>query len=167
MSNPHDTLCRLAQIRAVELGNFNPNHVPAGSPEGGEFDTSANGDTRILDAAVSKIQTPNPLKFEITGKPSNSKGWSRYSAQSDHDQSPVVTSNTGNKFISSDKEASVLPGHKFTITHQVMLKEGKYNKETVYTKHTQMIADPNHTEEIEFKPGSQGLKIKIHGARKA
>jgi hypothetical protein len=105
------------------------------------------------------------VKFSLTDKPSNSKGWARYSvAQGDR---KVIESNTGNMWVSSSKEGQAEAGSEIVLTAQVMLREGKYNKETVYPEVTKLIVEDGATAEISFRPGSQGIMIKIEGARRA
>lgn len=71
MSNPHDTLCRLAQIRASEIANSNPNHIPAGSSDGGQF---ASGSTPGYKASMKgKNLTVSTPKGDIDLGPAHLK----------------------------------------------------------------------------------------------
>lgn len=102
------------------------------------------------------------IQIEILSKPSNSKGWARYAAQQNGTR--IIESRTGNQWVGADHEGDAATGD-ILLTSQVMLREGKYNKETVYTREHKLVADEAATCEIEHKPGSQGLRLRITGAR--
>lgn len=63
------------------------------------------------------------VTFAVIQLPSRSKGWGRYKATVDG--KPVVTSTTGNEWISSTKVASVEVGTEIDVTLQINLTHGK------------------------------------------
>lgn len=101
----------------------------------------------------------------IEDQPSRSKGWSRYSLSSAH--GPVVRSRTGNAWVSADHAGEVAPGTALTLTAQVMLRVGKFprQREEVSKREYRLIAEPGSVAEIRYEPGSQGLWLRIDGAR--
>ncbi len=85
----------------------------------------------------------NPgMKFEIISQPSRSKGWARYEVSQGDDGVVVVST-------------------------QVALREGKLRRETVYAREFRLTPDEAETCELEHRPGSQGLLLRVTGAREA
>lgn len=109
----------------------------------------------------------NTIKFTLESKPSNSKGWGRYAVA--QGEKKIIESNTGNQWVSSNKEGLAEAGSEIEITAQVMLREGKGFRaaENVYMEKTMLIVEDGATAEISFRPGSQGVTIKVEGARRA
>ena len=108
------------------------------------------------------------IKFHIDSKPSNSKGWARYSAALE-DGTPVVQSRTGNHWVSADHRGEVKGGEIITLTMQVMLRVGQGNRrrEEITKVEHQLVARAGAECEVEHKPGSQGLRLQITGAEPA
>lgn len=109
----------------------------------------------------------NTVKFQLLDTPSRSKGWGRYSvSQSDR---KVIESTTGNHWVSSSKEGAAEAGSIIELTAQVMLRVGKgYTaREEIKSQIIRLIVEDGATHEIYFRPGSQGIRIGITGARLA
>jgi hypothetical protein len=107
------------------------------------------------------------INITITSAPSRSKGWGRFGASSGG--VPVITSSTGNPWVSAGHSAAVEEGAEVKLTLQVQLNIGKgFNarKETT-SKTVMLIAEDGAECEVEHKPGSQGLTLRITGARLA
>lgn len=120
------------------------------------------GSTEAAEKQNPKMTT---VKFTLNDKPSNSKGWGRYSvSQGDR---RVIESRTGNQWVSASHEGQAEAGSEIVLTAQVMLREGKYNKETIYSEVTKLVVAEGATAEIYYRPGSQGIRITVEGARRA
>lgn len=107
------------------------------------------------------------VAVSILDKPSNSKGWGRYAV--DQDGRKVVESRTGNQWVSANHAGDAQPGSQITLTMQVMLRvgnSGRQREEVSKEIHT-LIVEDGASCEIEFRPGSQGLRLAITGARQA
>lgn len=107
------------------------------------------------------------VKFHIMDKPSNSKGWGRYSVNQDGRK--IIQSNTGNEWVSSDKAGNAEVGTQIALKTQVMLRVGKNARarEEISTETFALIVEDGASCEIHFRPGSQGLKLAVTGARLA
>lgn len=107
------------------------------------------------------------VKFSILDTPSNSKGWARYAVGQDGRK--VIESNTGNEWVSSDKSGDAEQGSTITLRSQVMLRVGKGRtaREEIDTETFTLVIENGAECEIEHKPGSQGMRIAISGARLA
>lgn len=106
------------------------------------------------------------IEFSIRDKPSHSKGWGRYSANQDGRK--VIQARTGNEWVSADHSGEAEAGSQFTLTLQVMLRVGKGRtaREQISVEKHVLIVEDGATCEINFAPGSQGLRLAIAGARK-
>lgn len=100
------------------------------------------------------------IKIEIISQPSRSKGWSRYSLK--QGATRIIESRTGNEWVSADHEGQA--EGDATLTMQVCLREGRNNKETVYPKTVTLRPADGTVSEIEHRPGSQGMRLRITGA---
>jgi hypothetical protein len=104
------------------------------------------------------------VQLQLIDKPSNSKGWGRYSVRSG--DAYVVRSRTGNEWVSASHDTGDLdPGAEFILTCQIMNKVGKFKKEQIATETFHLIVEPGAECEIESRPMAQGMRIKVIGAR--
>lgn len=101
------------------------------------------------------------VAIQITEKPSNSKGWARYSVL--EGERRVIESKTGNQWVSANHAGEVADGTEITLTTEVMLRVG--GKPQVRAKSFSLIADTAATCKIEYIPGSQGVRLMVSGAR--
>lgn len=105
--------------------------------------------------------TTTPIRYEILDKPSNSKGWARYSA-------PGVQSRTGNEWVSAPHNGDICDnGTPFELRTQVQLRKARGGQHPLSTDTYRLVAMANECCEIEHRPGSQGLRLRIWGARLA
>ena len=105
------------------------------------------------------------MRIEILDTPSKSKGWGRYRVTSNG--APVVTSSTGNAWVSSSQVAALADGETLTVEMDVMLRVGKgyRSREERSQRTVTLIADAGETCTIDHRPGSQGIFLRFHGAR--
>lgn len=104
------------------------------------------------------------IKITITDKPSNSKGWGRYAASVDG--RPVLRSRTGNEWVSAGHTTDELPeGTVVTVRLQVMLRIGPRRREEITTAERRVVVAPGETCTLDLRPGSQGLYLRLEGAR--
>lgn len=102
------------------------------------------------------------IQFDLVNKPSNSKGWARFSATADG--RPVIMSRTGNQYVSASHAGEAEPGARIALTIQTMLRHGKGRtaREEIDTDKLALIAEPGATSEYR----DQYVHIAITGARK-
>lgn len=108
------------------------------------------------------------IKLEILDTPSRSKGWGRAALLNDDTGIPVIRSNTGNEWVSGTSYVGEAEdGSILRLRLQVQLNVGKgarSRKETSLDE-TILVAEAGAVAEIGHKPGSQGIKVRITGAR--
>ena len=108
------------------------------------------------------------ITFSILSTPRRSKGWARYAA-ANQNGCKIIQSTTGNEWVSSDKSCDAEQGSLIVIRVQVMLRVGKNRtaREEISTETHTLIAEDGAMCDIELRPGSQGVRIGIFGARPA
>jgi hypothetical protein len=114
----------------------------------------------------------NTVKIEILDNVSHSKGWGRYSVTDPSTDAPLITTSTGNRFCSGAAGAGTKQAEMqgpLLVTMQVMLRVGKgYTaREEIKTQKIALIAKDGEVVEVKCKPGSQGIALRITGARLA
>ena len=106
----------------------------------------------------------NKVNVTVLNKPSNSKGWGRFSLTNPNTGAAIQTSRTGNQWMSADMRAAEAEG-PMLLTIQVMLRVGRRSEVTKIE--IPLIAMEGETLEVEHRPGSQGMALRITGACKA
>lgn len=109
------------------------------------------------------------IRAEILTKPSSSKGWGRYRVEGANGQA-VMESRTGNPWLSANHSGDVEAGAEILIELDVELQVGKgggYARKERSQQRYRLIAEEGQTTDVEHRPGSQGIQVRIHGARQA
>lgn len=106
------------------------------------------------------------VEFHIADQPSRSKGWARYAASTSTGN--LITSRTGNSWVSADHSGEAADGTVIELTCEVELNTGKGRRarRERSSQQYQLVAEAGSSCEIEFRPGSQGLRLAITGARR-
>lgn len=104
------------------------------------------------------------VQFDLLDKPSNSKGWGRYSAWVDG--VAIVTSRTGNEWVSASHGGECAEGATIILKCQTMNRKKRGGEETA-TEEFRLIAAAGETCEIESRPMAQGIRLRVTGARLA
>lgn len=102
------------------------------------------------------------VSFLILNTPCKSKGWARYACSK-----AGIQSRTGNPFVYAEHEGKADPGTVLTVDIQVGLRVGKgaSSREEQSERTFTLVADDWGVCDIEYKPGSQGMKLRVVGAR--
>lgn len=145
------SLCKLVAIESVD-------------DSGERYEETLIGEPIMLNVKHLDCQQ---VWFEIASLPSTSKGWGRYAVwQDEHDGTHLVRSNSGNAWVSSPQTALVVVGSEFIVTLQCMLNVGKGSnrRREIKTVRFLMRVTPNAVTDLENKPGSQGISLRVRGA---
>lgn len=108
------------------------------------------------------------IRAEILTTPSRSKGWGRYRVEGAN--GPVMESRTGNQWLSANHSAEVEDGAAILIEMDVELSVGKgggYARKERSQRQVRLVAAEGESVEVEHRPGSQGIRVRLHGARLA
>lgn len=108
------------------------------------------------------------IRIAILGNLSHSKGWGRYRCQLAGVDGPagrVVKSSTGNEWVSAGHEGAVSEGARVVLTAQVQQVTGRMNKRETTSASWTLVAAPGESCEVEHRPGSQGIRLRVDGAR--
>lgn len=104
------------------------------------------------------------IRIEVLDQPSRSKGWARYAAA--YNGAAIVSTSTGNEWIGgTTKEGDAPEGETIEVTSQVQLMVGARRRKETNTETYRMIVAAGEVTEIYHRPGSQGQKLRITGAR--
>jgi hypothetical protein len=108
------------------------------------------------------------ITIEILSQPSKSKGWARYQVRR-ADGTPVVESNTGNPWVSAGHSGEAEDAAAMTLVMDVLLRVGKNRtaREERSQSEVELVAAAGETCEVEYRPGSQGIRLRVSGARRA
>jgi hypothetical protein len=104
------------------------------------------------------------VSIKISSKPSSSKGWGRYALALSSCQA-IVTSSSGNEWVSAPHAGEAAEGAELALKIQVMLKIGKTKRQEITTETHALVAAEGESCEVDLTPGSQGLRLSITGAR--
>lgn len=133
-----------------------------------EAELAKRAEARRLADAEDTASRANlvALRFELVSKPSNSKGWARYAASIAGDGGArVVASRTGNEWVSASHAGSAPAGVELDVRLQVMLRIGRSKQEQISTETYRLVAAEGASTDLELRPGSQGLRVRVEGAR--
>jgi hypothetical protein len=110
----------------------------------------------------------NTVKIELLSNVSHSKGWGRYSLVNPETKTPIQTSRNGNQWMSADMREVDAEG-PMLLTVQVMLRVGKGRtaREEIAKIEVPLVAVAGECVEIEHRPGSQGIVLRVTGACRA
>lgn len=107
------------------------------------------------------------ITVTLVSKPSNSKGWGRYSLSSDG--GAVVKSSTGNEWVSASHKGDANEGATLVLRCQVMNRVGKRKDEVIETEEFTLVAEAGASVTIDSRPEgiAQGMTVRVEGARLA
>lgn len=110
----------------------------------------------------------NAVTIEVLDSPSHSKGWGRFSLTDPATNRPIQTARSGNEWMSANMREVQAAG-PMLLTIQVMLRVGSGTRarQEISKVEIPLFAAPGEILEVQHKPGSQGMKLRINGACKA
>lgn len=102
--------------------------------------------------------SPVAVSFAVVSQPSRSKGWGRYRAPG-----VGVQSDTGNQWVSADHGGTADAGATFLCDLDVEVACGKGKRRETET--FSLVAEEGATALLRNIPGSQGMTVRVTGAR--
>lgn len=108
------------------------------------------------------------IGITIIDQPSRSKGWARYKV-TDAAGVPVMTSSTGNEWMSAPHGGEFEPGAVLTLVIECELITGKGRaaRRVRSAEAVALIVTDGAEDTVQYRPGSQGMTLRVTGARAA
>jgi len=105
------------------------------------------------------------IEFKLIDKPSNSKGWGRFSASVNG--AAIIQSRTGNEWVSANHSGESEDGAEIVLTCQIMNRIGKRKTEEITKQEYRLIVESGATADVDCRPTgvAQGMRIEVNGAR--
>jgi hypothetical protein len=114
--------------------------------------------------------TEQIVTFTIESTPSRSKGWARFTARVNG--ASVLATKSGTEYGSGregDTRVTVplAAGAVITLQCQValMVGTGHRRRQERYSETYRLVVGEGETADVEYRPGSQGLRLSVSGAR--
>jgi hypothetical protein len=133
-----------------------------------EDDAMHDCQVRVLSMREAVDLTAIPITFQFMAIPNRSKGWARFRALVEGDDVLDTASGTpwGSGRVDDTRHTRPLPpGTGIDVEMHVELIVGKNRRKEFSRETIRLVVEPGASAEVEHRPGSQGLRLAVTGAR--